>query len=142
MKKLYLACALLILSLVGTAFALTVEAPVDQTTDIKLGYGRTVTVKAIGGTSPYSFYGTSCVTLSSGGDDDAYYTAPSTAGTCSTYFEDLDFFTGNLNFNVTCVCDYCTTDTDGAMTNSGNVTFGEVAYGPDEPETPEDGSVC
>ena len=142
MKYKILIYSLLILSLVGIVVGY-VDVPVGQTTWITLGYGRSVNVKASGGWSPYSFSGSSCVSLEGTGDDTAKYTAGSSQAACTADFYDLFGVSGYIEFNVTCVCDYCTTSTDEAMYTSDNgITFVEIAYDDENPLEPDDYAAC
>ncbi len=141
MKKFYLIFSLLLLSSIALVSAIeTIEAPIEQTTSVTLGYGRSVIIKAVDGFPPYSFYGSSCVSLASIDDDEVRYTGNDNGGTCTTEFLDFDYFEGYVAFDVTCVCDACTTDTDGAMSGDG-VTFEELAQDDTEPG-PDENAQC
>jgi len=132
-RKIYLVSGLLVFfiaSLVNEVYSVqTIEAPIEQTTNIILGYGRSVIVKAVNGLPPYAFEQPSCATLSIIDDDEAMYTATDSDASCTATFYDLDAFTGFIDFTIKCVCDYCTTETDGAMSaNDDSIVFEELAY--------------
>ena len=147
MKKFYLIFCLLLMSLIGAVFAIpTIEAPIGQTTDVVLGYGRSVIINAVGGFPPYSFQGSSCVTgIGLGSDDKIKYTGNADDGSCTTTFYDLLMFQGYVDFTVTCVCDYCTTSTDESMSASDDgISFEEIASGGGfgDPGDPDDNAMC
>ena len=146
MKKFYCIILALILILLGIVFAFNINAPVNQTTDVIVGFGREVTVIPSGGEPPYSFGQGSCVELLSSTDYEAVYQAQDTYGDCTITFADSASGYGTnygyVYFNVTCVCNYCTTETDGAMSaDDDGISFEEIAAEPDDVE-PDDNAQC
>ena len=140
MKKILLVLAVLVL--IGTVSAAAYNAPIGGTNSITVGYGRTFTLMATGGVGPYTFYSSSCATAQGGSGTSANYLAVDNDASCTIWVEDGYYDYAQVFTDITCVCNHCTTDTDGAMsTNNTNVTVDETAYD-DDGMGPDDEASC